>query len=330
MKQMTFILVLTGLCLIGSCSRKSNERKIAEMKHCRKIEFAFNGKYSDATIATITDPNKIERIIAAMRCMNHYDESYVTQILFSTEMRATDRWGRTVTVDYDPGNVVIFFPKGKSRELLVLLKEYAVISSKPALIGSPDSSGDPKFSAYLRAKKHLSGSEDEDVNIRRAVELPGTLGPPVCIVWYKLIPDADKWLIYKSFSSAEVISQILFLLRTDETEVFKKGDLVSFSEAERQANAFKGDQKLSFIYYRPNWDILKIRNMEFALSDNIFAWPGGQSEKLYKMLMEQKEWGNYNKCLDEISRNVQGESKDKPESEDANEPLGSYPFPVSE
>ena len=107
--------------MIGSCDRKSDAAKMADMKHCRKIEFGST---------VITEPNKIERIISAMRRMTHYSEDYVTQILFSASMKATDRWGRTVTVDYAIGNVAVFFRKGKSRELYTLLKEYGMI--KPA------------------------------------------------------------------------------------------------------------------------------------------------------------------------------------------------------
>lgn len=142
MKQVILILVLAGLCMVGSCDRKSDAAKMADMKHCRKIEFG-------STI--INDPEKIERIISAMRRMTNYSEDYETSILFSASMKATDRWGRTVTVDYDLGNVAVFFRKGKSRELYTLLKEYGMI--KPA----KQSSGpvpDTKYLAYLHAMEN--------------------------------------------------------------------------------------------------------------------------------------------------------------------------------
>jgi len=137
LKQLTFVTVLAGLCMISSCNRKSDTTKMAEMNDCQKIEFGFQNTYSGANI--IDDPSQIKNIIGAMQRMEHYVDGYETQVLFTSTMRATGKRGQTITVFYAHDNVAVFFRDGKSKELYTLLTEYGIIDpSAPAIIGHPD------------------------------------------------------------------------------------------------------------------------------------------------------------------------------------------------
>lgn len=98
------------------------------------MEFAFQGDYAKATV--IDDPDKIERIISAIR-QRQYCEMGQYLIVFSFSMRATDSEGKTITVDYHWGDGWVAFRDGESKPFYTLLNEYGVMRPPEKPVPSP-------------------------------------------------------------------------------------------------------------------------------------------------------------------------------------------------
>ena len=165
-----------------------------------------------------------------------------------------------------------------------------------------------------------------DIPVKQVHDLPDGFGPPVCIVWYKPIPGTDKWQVYKTFSSAVQMFEIKELLRTDVHEMFKFKSIEDYPDSQAHAEAFKGDQQLSFMYHEPRRNTLTIRNMEFNISDEMFIWPAGQSKKLYKIFMGQEEWGDYQKLMDEMYYKTHGHYPGESKSDNTDSLMQDFPF----
>lgn len=175
-------------------------------------------------------------------------------------------------------------------------------------------------------RKHLSSYNVRkywDIPTKQVGELPLVYGPPVCIVWYKPIPGIKKWKVYKTISSADQIFKILNLLGTDMYEMFKGKSIADMPKSQAHAEAFKGDQMLSFIYHKPRPNIITIRNMEIKICDGMLVWPAGQSEAIYKIFEKQKEW-NYQELMDERYYKRYGYYPGTIEPESTEESFDSY------
>ena len=108
--------------------------------------------------------------------------------------------------------------------------------------------------------------------------IPSRLRPPVCAVWYEYAPSG--WLPKKCFAQADELRELIRFLQDEK-------------ESEFPNTSFKGNQKLSLIFYKGKPGTLDVRELCFDLNNGTFVWAYGKSDKLGKLLIEKKEWGSY-------------------------------------
>jgi hypothetical protein len=143
MKQISIVLLLSGLCILSSCGKTENTAKdIAGMKACQELVFLHNDK-SGTIFAKITEREKIDKVLHAIQ----YSEPYAPALppLLAYSIRGVGKNGATKQAKFtwsDDAKAVLF-SNSRSKEVYQLFVEYGIIDpSVPAVIGHPDLKSD--------------------------------------------------------------------------------------------------------------------------------------------------------------------------------------------